>query len=542
METFDYIVVGGGSAGCIVASELGRDARVLLLEAGDPAEDHPETFRADGYKDAFINDRLIRERLSEPQPGCAGGRLFMGSGWGMGGSGSVNGMVYTRGAREDFDAWPPGWRWDDIVSDFEAVEARLRVRPRRPTEFTRTFVEAAQHAGLRQVPDLNAGDLSSVIGHETMSYEGDARRSSYVAFLKGALDRRWVEVRTRTLVRRVLFQGRRAVGVELQREGGVQRVEATREVILCAGALESPKLLLLSGVGPVDELAAHGIPLVRESPEVGHNLHDHPNVTLFFVGRRDVDCHYPQLYGFHRANPDAPLSDGQPDTCYVAYPARSSLREAAMRLVPTMLPPRLQGRWTKRLLRGLIALAFAFGFVRRFVARTYGIVVILGKPQGRGQLRLASAAPEDQARLDPAYLTDPTDMETLRRGVAVARRIAGAPPLAGFGNRPLAPSARAVGHPSRLTQWIRRNVMTTYHFAGTCRMGEDARAVVDPELRVRGVEGLRVADASVIPETPVSALNAPSMLVGYRAARLVRARWAQEPVTDGIREGVSHTG
>jgi choline dehydrogenase len=526
VQGFDYIVVGAGSAGCIVAAELAADATVLLLEHGDRAEDHPETLRADGYKDAFINDRVIWERFSEPQPGCDGARLFMGSGRGVGGSGSVNGMVYTRGARQDFDAWPEGWRWDDVAPHFAALEARLRVRPREATDFTRTFVDAATHAGFRHEPDLNGGDLSGVIGHETMSYEGDRRRSSYVAFLRDVLEGGNVELRTGARVHRVLFEGTRAIGVEVEQGGRRTTVKARREVILCAGALESPKLLLLSGVGPTDELAAHGIEPVCEAPDVGHNLHDHPNVTLFFHGRRDVDCHYPQLYAFHRANPDLPLPPGQPDTCYVAYPARSSFREAAMRLVPAMLPRWLYGAFTKRLVRGLIALVFAFGFVRHFIRRTYGIVVILGKPQGRGRLRLASTHPCDQARLDPAYLVDPRDQATLREGVALARRMAAAPPLVAFGNRPLLPSGRLEG--ARLDRWIRRNVMTTYHFAGTCRMGDDPTSVVDTELRVRGVTGLRVADASVIPETPVSALNAPSMLIGYRAAQLIRAQRAPQ--------------
>ncbi|HXV37915.1 MAG TPA: GMC family oxidoreductase N-terminal domain-containing protein, partial [Myxococcota bacterium] len=184
---FDYVVVGAGSAGCIVAAELAADpaCSVLLLEAGDPAESHPETLRADGYKDAFANDRLISERFSVPQRGCAGRRVFLGSGRGMGGSGSVNGMVYTRGAREDFEEWPTGWRWDDVAPDFTALEARLRVRRREPTEFTQACVAAAEAAGFRHALDLNAGDLSRVLGYEWMNFEGDARRSSYVAFLEG---------------------------------------------------------------------------------------------------------------------------------------------------------------------------------------------------------------------------------------------------------------------------------------------------------------------------------------------------------------------
>ncbi|MFW5876217.1 MAG: GMC family oxidoreductase [Myxococcota bacterium] len=522
MDTFDYIVVGAGSAGCIVAAELARDgwASVLLLEHGDRAEDHPETLRADGYKDAFINDRVIWERFSEPQPGCRGGRLFMGSGRGVGGSGAVNGMVYTRGAREDFAAWPEGWNWDDVSPHFEEVERRLRVRPRPETEFTRTFVAAAEQAGFRHEPDLNGGDLSGVIGHEPMNYEGETRRNSYVGFLRPALDAGHVELRTGVLVERVLFEGHRATGVQVLRNGEREEVTAEHEVILCAGALETPKLLMLSGVGPADELRSHGVRVVHDAPEVGRNLHDHPNVTLFFLGDGDVDAHYPQLYGFHRANPEAPLPPGQSDTCYVAYPARSSFREAAMRMVPTMLPAWLYGRATKWLLRKLIALLFAFGFVRRFVQRVYGIVVILGKPQSRGRLRLASGDARHQARLDPAYFDDPRDLDTIQRAVALARRIAGAQPLADFGNRALMPRAALTG--GALRRWIQKNAMTTYHYAGTCRMGTDPGSVVDPQLRVRGMEGLRIADASAIPETPVSALNAPSMLIGHRAAHLIR--------------------
>ncbi|MFW6049547.1 MAG: GMC family oxidoreductase [Myxococcota bacterium] len=523
-ETFDYIVVGAGSAGCIVAAELAEDpsARVLVLECGDAAEDHPETLRADGYKDAFVNDRLIWERFSERQPACGGGRLFMGSGRGVGGSGAVNGMVYTRGARQDFDAWPKGWRWEDVAPDFERLERRLRVRPREATAFTSAFIEAAGEAGFRHAPDLNGGDLGGVIGHETMNYEGDGRRNSYVAFLRQALDSGRVALRTGVLVERVILQDRRAVGVAVRAGGRAATLRARREVVLCAGALESPKLLMLSGIGPAAHLRAHGIEPAVDAPEVGENLHDHPNVTLFFLGRREVDCHYPQLYGFHRARPESDLVPGQPDTCYVAYPARSSLREATMRIVPTMLPVWLYGRWSKWLLRALLAVAFALGPVRRLVRRTYGIVVILGKPASRGRLRLASRDPAVQARLDPAYFADPADLDTMARAVGLARRIAAGASLQAFGNRPLMPRTR---DGTRLRRWIRRNAMTTYHYAGTCRMGDDATSVVDTELRVRGVRGLRVADASAIPETPVAALNAPSMLIGYRAGRLVRAAW-----------------
>ena len=242
-------------------------------------------------------------------------------------------------------------------------------------------------------------------------------------------------------------------------------------------------------------------------------------MTLFFLGAAPADCNYPQLYGFDRVNPDLPLSRGQSDTCYVAYPARSSVREAAMKLLPGMILPQAlyRIRLVRRAVRGAVALAFVSGWLRRFVARIWGVVVILGKPESRGRLRLASADPEAPALIDPAYFADPQDIATMVAGVARARAIAGAPPLVEWGSRELVPGARKTDP----EPWIRKAAMTTYHFAGTCRMGDDPASVVDTSLRVRGVAGLRVADASVVPTTPVSAMNAPSMLVGYRAAELI---------------------
>lgn len=524
-QTFDYVVVGGGSAGCVVAGELARDAgagakaQVALLELGDDADQHPETLAADGYKDAFANDALVLERFSTPQPGCGRHRLFLGSGKGLGGSGAINGMVYTRGAREDYATWPEGWRYGDLVPSFEALEERLRVRPRAPTDFTERFVQSAEQAGFRR-GTLHDGDLSGVIGYQPMNYEGDARRSSYVAFVRDQQAPN-LHVVTRALVKRVVFEGRRAVGVEIVRDGALAIVRARREVILCAGALETPKLLMLSGIGPAAALRKFGIAEVALSENVGQNLHDHPNVTLFFLGKQPVDSFYPQLYGFHRANPDSSLPKGQSDTCYVMYPARSSLREAAMRMLPPKLPAALYGPTAKRVIRGGIALATKQAAVQRFIARLWGCVVILGKPKSRGSLTLRSREAADQALIDPRYFSHPEDMETMIRGVARARSIVDGEPLRTFGNLALLPPGWTTRKAS-VRAFIAHNVMTTFHYAGTCRMGEDDRAVVDTALRVRGVAGLRVADASVVPETPVSAMNAPSMMIGLRAAAFVR--------------------
>jgi choline dehydrogenase len=526
---WDYVVVGGGSAGCVAAGELASDpsVSVLLLECGDPADRHPETLAADGYKKAFINDRVMWERFSVPQKGCANHRLFMGSGRGLGGSGSVNAMVYTRGSRFDYEQWQvDGWRWDDLVPTFEKLEARLTINRQPPTDFTETCIRAAEASGFSRKADLNDGTLSGFLGYNAMNLDGNQRRSSYVAFVRPLEGRANLTVETNALVRRVLFSNengeRRAIAVEWERDGQVHTAQVGREVILSAGALETPKLLMLSGVGPADELAAHRIPVVVDAPAVGQNLMDHPNVQVFFKGRRETDCHWAQLYGFHRANPESSLPAGEADTCYVFYSARSSFKEGAIRLVPGMILPQLfyRGR-APQMVRWALKQLFALRPVEWLVNRMYGIVVILGKPKSRGSVRLRSSDARDTAQIDPNYFGDPEDLATLVKGVKLARKVAAQPALTAWGNLELTPGLLASGDDA-VARFIRKNVMTTYHFAGTCKMGEGPDSVVTPRLQVRGVSGLRVADASVIPSVPVSAMNAPSMLIGFRAAELAR--------------------
>lgn len=527
MERYDYIVVGGGSAGCIVAAELAKDEtrRVLLLESGPAAEDHPETLVASGYKDAFINDAVMGERFSVPQEHAANQRVFAGTGTVLGGSGSVNGMVYTRGAREDYARWPDGWHWDDVTPDFEAIERRLRPHRRPPTQWTEACVAAAAEHGFDLEEDLNDGNLSNVIGYEWMSYEGENRRSSYVAFIKEAGARPSLTVLPRARVHRIVFTvDGRARAVELEYQGELTRAEATREIILCAGALETPKILMLSGIGPADHLRALGIPVVADRPCIGAGLHDHPNVPIFFKTDRDIDCFYPQLYSFFRTNADSDLPASQSDTCYVYWPARSAMRQMMQRMVPPkVIPHALYGPRSRAWARAAIGGLFKIGALQRFTDRMFGIILILGKPKSRGTLRLQAADVNAQALVDPAYYSDPEDIETMVKGVRIARAIGGAEALRSWGARELMPGRR-IQSDEATERYVRKNTITTYHFGGTCSMGGSEDAAVDPKLNLRGVRGLRIADASVIPCTPVSALNAPSMLIGYRAARLIRAQ------------------
>ncbi|MEC8024574.1 MAG: GMC family oxidoreductase N-terminal domain-containing protein [Myxococcota bacterium] len=518
---YDYIVVGGGSSGCIVAAELAKNpqVQVLLLEGGPSAEDHPETLAADGYKEAFINDSVMGERFSTPQPHAAKNRVYAGTGTVLGGSGSVNGMVYTRGSKLDYDEWPTGWKWDDVVPDFEAVESILRPNRRPPTDWTSACISAAETQGFRHRPDLNNGDLSNVIGYEWMSYEGTNRRSSYVAFIKDRGSLPNLEVLTAAHVQRILFsEGQRATGVRFEQSGDTFEVAATREIVLCTGALETPKLLQLSGVGPSDLLRSFDIPVVADRPQVGMGLHDHPNVPVFFKSREEVDCIYPQLYSFFRTNTESDLPTHQSDTCYVYWPAKSAMRHMIQRMLPPMVVPHaMYGPRARSMVRGMVGAAFKIRALQAYTDRIFGIVLILGKPKSRGSLRIQSSDSRRQALIDPAYYSDPEDMETMVKGVQLARSIGYSDPLQERGATELMPGKR-VQSDKAIRKYIAKNTITTYHFAGTCAMGETETHVADLELKVRGVRGLRVADASAIPWTPVSALNAPSMMIGYRAA------------------------
>jgi len=522
-QTFDYIVVGGGSAGCVVAGRLAEAniGSVVLIEKGDRAEANPETLSSDGFKYAFANDKVMLDRMSAPQSACNGRTLYTGSGKGMGGSGGVNGMVYTRGNQQDFDQWPKGWKWQDVVPAFEGLEKRLRIRHREATTFTEIALTAAEAAGFKRKHGMNDGNLNGFMGYNDMNFEAETRRNSYVAFLKDSPSNN-LTVHTNALTHRILFEGERAIGVEVELKGKKQILRASKEVILCAGALETPKLLMLSGVGPKEHLASFNIPLVKDVPAIGSNLHDHPNVTFFMQGRKPVDFGYPQVYGFFRANAQLDLPVDQADTCIAWLAAPITMQQSMKRMAPATLA---NGKYffnpvIKGLMRFFMDLVLLLPPVNKFINNLYGIVVILGKPLSRGTLRLASKNANDPAIVDPAFYQNPVDMETLLNGVEMAKKIAAHEGLKAWGNKPLAPASRSSKR-EVLKKWIYNSTMTTFHYCGTCSMGEGSDAPVDTQLKLKGIQNLRIADASAIPVIPVSALNAPSMMVGYRAADFI---------------------
>ncbi len=524
-QSYGYVVVGGGSAGCVVSARLAaKGYDVLLLEAGPGAEENPVVLDANGFTKAFSNDDLMYDRLSEKDRYCGNRRLYMGSGRGMGGSGSVNGMVYTRGDKSDYEQWPSGWQWQDVLPHFEAVEKQLGVRTRAATRFTSASIQASVQAGFQHKDGLNDGNLCGYIGHETMNYAGAMRRSSYASYIHDDKPDS-LTVITGAAVKRILFEGNRAVKVEFQKQNRLYQVQVDHEVIMAAGALETPKLLMLSGVGPIEQLKKFNIRPVILAPEIGKNLQDHPNVCLFYRGKQNLDCYYPQLYGFDRVNQQLNLANGQPDTCYVFYSAPASIKQSMQRMLPALVLPQVLYRyhWLRKLLRHVVNGMFLIPGVKVFTSKLYGIVVILGKPVSRGEIHLASVDAAEPPLVYPGYFSNQQDLETLYQGVLRAKEIMQQNAMRLWGAVGLSAAARTNSEQS-IKSWIKTATMTTFHYCGTCRMGADDRAPVGIDLKLKGSSNVRVVDASVIPEIPVSALNAPTMMIAHRAADIIMAQ------------------
>jgi choline dehydrogenase-like flavoprotein len=523
MAPVDYVIVGAGSAGCVLANRLTEDpaVRVVLLEAGG-RDRHPNIKIPAAFAKQF-HTKLDWDYATEPEPHCDGRSLYIPRGKALGGSSSMNAMLYVRGRPLDYDLWEAegavGWGWEDVrpsflkaehhergASEHHAVGGPLNVADARsPRPLTGRFLEACERVGIPRVADYNGPEQDGASPVQVTQRRG-RRWSAADAYLRPALDRPNLEVRTGVHVARVVLEGDRAVGVALRdKRGREETLRAEREVLLSAGAIGSPQLLMVSGIGPADHLRDVGVEVAVDSPGVGSNLQDHPYVVCVWEATVAES-----LYGADKPKPllEWLLRRSGPLTSTVAEAF------AFVRSRPGLPAADLQYHFAPAY--------FVDNGAEEFDGHAFTMGPVLISPKSRGEIRLATADAATKPRIFSNTLAEPEDVAALVTGVELAREIAAAEPLAPARGRELYPGA-AVRGDADVEAFIRRNVELLYHPSGTCRMGGDD-AVLDPELRVRGVEGLRVIDASVFPIVPGGNTNAPTIMVAERAADLVRGK------------------